>query len=321
MGVYHISGLGKSPGAITVPLTLVYLLQVAQTLGNETALKFFAHSGEIKRKSEGSREEYSGRPEAIIAFTSKELIDGKEKIKCTSKWFKITCNKEEKIHSPIQKYLENLFEYLEKNFSYRAGPLNLYLIEVNHLDFDDNFEKIGKTMKGLRDKEVWINMIGGSNQINISLLTAGTYTAVPSRYYYLFQNNIELLEPEIIDKPENVQELNNSVERIVENWRELPVFNLGLGELLRDIYNLFLYREAVNKEEIIKILYKHSLSSQFLAKLGRFLIYENDKIKKTFELDKFVNMWSKLDESPVSNFTEWRKLFEEKNILHHFTIT
>jgi hypothetical protein len=45
MGVYHISGVGFRPGAVTVPLTAVYILQIAQALGIEEAKEFFRYSG------------------------------------------------------------------------------------------------------------------------------------------------------------------------------------------------------------------------------------------------------------------------------------
>jgi hypothetical protein len=47
MGVYHISGFGKSPGALTVPAFQVYLLQIVQQLGIATA----------KQKGKGVRKE------------------------------------------------------------------------------------------------------------------------------------------------------------------------------------------------------------------------------------------------------------------------
>ncbi len=85
MGVYHISGLGTSPGALTMPLTAIYVLQVAQAVGFEEAERLFEHSGELGGK--GSFEKVRGLPEVVIAFTSKEVIEGKIYVRYLSKWF------------------------------------------------------------------------------------------------------------------------------------------------------------------------------------------------------------------------------------------
>jgi len=316
MGVFHISGLGRSPGAVTVPLTSIYLLHVAQTLGNIDASNFFVYSGEAMRKDSGSREMHPGKPETLITFTSKELLDGNIEIKYSSKWFNLNYYGKEKITRPIRKYFEDLFEYLMSTFEYKAAPLDIYFVEVDHRSFNDAFEKAGLTMKGLQDKEVWVNMIGGSNQLNIGLLAAGTYTAIPSRYYYLFQSEIDLLEPEEISKPKDERGLEKVVREIIDKWMELPMFNLGLGELLRDIYELFSIRESVGIKEVIKVLEeKHSLNRQFLAKLRRFLIFEDDRVRKRPDLDRFVHMWREIDRIQVSNFAEWKKKLEDMNIL------
>jgi len=321
MGVFHVSGLGRSPGAITVPLTSIYLLHVAQTLGNIDVSNFFVYSGEAVRKDRGSREIHPGKPEAIIAFTSEELLNGDIEIKCSSNWFNLNYSGKEKITEPTRKYFKKFFDYLRDTFGYYAAPLNLYFVRVDYLNFSEAFEMAGLTMKGLQDKEVWVNMIGGSNQLNIGLLAAGTYTAIPSRYYYLFQSKVDLLEPEGISKPKDKRELEKVVGDIISRWMELPMFNLGIGELLRDIYELFSIRESVSIREVTKVLEeKHSLNRQFLAKLRRFLIFEDDKVRKRSDLDRFVQMWRKIDNIQISNFTEWKKMLEEKNILHTISI-
>jgi len=51
MGVWHISGLGISPGALTVPTTSIYLLLKAAEEDESRACEFFDTSGErIKKK-------------------------------------------------------------------------------------------------------------------------------------------------------------------------------------------------------------------------------------------------------------------------------
>lgn len=69
MGVFHLSGLGLNPGAVTIPLTYTYFLLKQSKEGDLASQQFFAHSGE-------KQERLKGKPEAIIVFTSKEVISG-----------------------------------------------------------------------------------------------------------------------------------------------------------------------------------------------------------------------------------------------------
>ncbi|MDW7977157.1 MAG: hypothetical protein RMI35_11430, partial [Leptospiraceae bacterium] len=184
IGVYHILGLGQNPGALSMPLSVVLLLQIARR--NEKAKNFFKHSGEVKKS--GSYEMTKGGVECLIAFTSKEVIEGSKVFDCRSKWFNLNFEKRRKLEEIYSSFFGKFFNHTEKEFGVRPKEFKMFLIEVNYMDFEDCFKKIGITMRALRDKEVWANMIGGSNQINSTILVAGAYTATPSKYYYLFQD-------------------------------------------------------------------------------------------------------------------------------------
>ncbi len=70
MGVYHLMGLGLSPGAVTGPLT--YLAHRYQRW-NEDDQRFFARSGEAKQRKAGEK---VGDIQAIVLFTTHEVIRG-----------------------------------------------------------------------------------------------------------------------------------------------------------------------------------------------------------------------------------------------------
>jgi len=65
MGVWHISGLGISPGALTAPTASIYLLLKASEEGDPDARKFFETSGERDQNDGHLR----GFPEGFIIFT------------------------------------------------------------------------------------------------------------------------------------------------------------------------------------------------------------------------------------------------------------
>ena len=70
MGVYHLMGLGRSPGTIIGPIT--YLAHRYQRW-NEGDKQFFARSGEVKQRKAGKK---VGDIYALILFTTKEVLSG-----------------------------------------------------------------------------------------------------------------------------------------------------------------------------------------------------------------------------------------------------
>ncbi len=319
MGVYHVSGLGTSPGALTMPLSIVYILQAAAQLGNSNAKAFFAGSGEMERK--GSYEKIAGLPEYIIAFDSPEVIHGKMSLIYESKWFRMRGSKQEPIERPIVKYLTNLVSYLNDEFNVCLKlPKKLFLIETNYQDFEDSFEKMGITLEGLRRKEVWLNLIGGSNQMNLALLLSGSFTAIPSRYYYVFQNT-PMLEPSWIQKP-NKSNIATVVKDVMNRWYDLPPLDMGLGSIIEQLYNKFIEerRDRISKNELVQIL-KHknpNYSDEFIPKLirARYLVSaDSDTFAKGDMLDRVLAMFGKIVQSKVHNFSNWQKWAKEQGIL------
>lgn len=317
MGVYHVSGLGLSPGALTVPMTAVYLLHAAAETGHEGAEEFFALSGKLDS-------DYIPYPQVIIAFTSEEAINGGKELKYKSKWFTESSEKTEPISKPIAKYLGKLIEYLNEKFGIKFKKPEFYLVSVDYQSFEDAYYKIGVTFNGLRDKEVWVNLIGGSNQINISMFLAGAYTAVPTRYYYLFQNDITRLEPEWIEKPNSVATLHTCADEILSQWYRcsFPPFNLGIGMILRELYLLLQKRERVSEEEIVSILEKRGFDKMHIRKLigSGYLMPREKSFVKGPALDHIIGIWTRINQEEVDNFSKWKKWAEEKEILHEVEI-
>ena len=70
MGVYHLMGLGTSPGAVTAPLS--YLANRYKRWGKEDQ-GFFARSGEARHRAEKKK---SGDVQALVFFTTSEVLEG-----------------------------------------------------------------------------------------------------------------------------------------------------------------------------------------------------------------------------------------------------
>ncbi|MCS7141719.1 MAG: hypothetical protein NZ888_05995 [Candidatus Nitrosocaldus sp.] len=311
MGVYHISGLGRSPGALSVPLTTVYLLQLGQHMGFEDAERFFQYSGEME--GDGSHERIRGLPECIIVFTSAEVISGPSS-KCKSDWFNLSfeSTKLDKIYGD---FFGSLFTHMEHEFGFKASKFRFYLVKVNHTDFEDCFKKVGITMRCLERKEVWANMIGGSNQINAAILSAGAYAATVSNYYYIFQDNIQLLEPEFVEKPKRNSNIQELIERAMSRWYTLPIFNIDIGRVLRSINELFEGRRKINVKEIENALEELGYGKGIIPKLRRMLVFKGDTVERGDYFIKLYNIWTDIEETNIRNLSEWKKWCEGEGIL------
>ncbi len=310
LGVFHLSGLGLNPGALTVPLTYVYILLKATTKGNEKGTEFFALSGELSQ-------EIKGAPEYIIVFTSKEVISDKINVrnKARDTWF--NTNTENNMPKTIYKYLWKLWKELKddefKEFYNGMWIKGIYFVEVDHEDFDDCFYKIGVLMNSIRSKEVWVNMIGGTNQINIAMLVAGGLFAVPARYYYIFQYETGWLNPEI-NKPSMKKPEPEIIERLLDNWREIPIFHIDIGDIIKKLDELFQEREQpINIGELREKLGGYE---DILPKIrGRLVYIVGDKVFKGRLLGEVLNMKRKIEEEGINDFSSWKKWVSERKIL------
>lgn len=70
MGVYHLMGLGRSPGTVIGPLS--YLAHRYQRW-DDNDRSFFARSGEVRQRQKGDK---VGDIQAIVLFTTREVLSG-----------------------------------------------------------------------------------------------------------------------------------------------------------------------------------------------------------------------------------------------------
>lgn len=70
MGVYHLMGLGLSPGTVTGPLSYLARRYTRWSPDDE---RFFGRSGERDHREEGKK---VGSVQAVVLFTSPEVLSG-----------------------------------------------------------------------------------------------------------------------------------------------------------------------------------------------------------------------------------------------------
>jgi hypothetical protein len=155
-------------------------------------------------------------------------------------------------------------------------------------------------------------MIGGTNQINLSLLLAGTFHAVSSRYYYVFQSNTKLLHPEN-DKPDMRNPPYSYVRTILQKWYELPVFQLAIGGLINELNEKL--QPVMHVKELERLLQEHGLGKQYIAKIrGRLITLSGERVSSGPMLERIVELNKRINKG-IDNFTKWKKWGTERQIL------
>lgn len=312
MGVYHFAGLGTSPGAVTTPLTTIYLLLKAAENGNEDAANFFRYSGE-------AGQERRGAPENLLLFTSQEIIGGMN----VNRQLKSTLFPNQsytgRVTKILHKHLKRLTEELSLTNIYREGWVKkIYLVRVKHLDFDDCYTTANTFIYGCKEKECWINTQAGTNQINTSLIISSSYNLTAGKFYYIKQTQTELLDPDFL-KPEALKNPEKHVGQLLSAWGELPIIGLGLHEALRELSTLFEKKGKVNKSELEEILENHGLGRTAIAKLRPYLEITGNTVAKSERFDRltqvFTNRWPRGQQC----VNLWRAA-KERNVLYEIDV-
>lgn len=306
MAIFHLSGLGLNPGAVTVPLTYIYYLLRQSKEGYLDSQNFFAYSGEASEK-------LKGKPEALIVFTSKEVIKGDKQNEINDRLF--NTKRMKSALETITLYLTKLIKAhdLREEVFGDCGLRYFYAIEVDIKDFKDCYQKIYLTMKGLQDKEVECNLIGGSNQINISLMLASSMTGIASRLYYVFETNTSIMHPDYITSK------NQRVPVPPPNWHEIPPIFISMGDLIREMDSLGITSKPINISQIEAILRRLNLPKQFIAKLrGTWLLIKDDRVEAGPSLKHILELHNYLEKesTEIENFSKWESYFTKNGWLH-----
>jgi len=240
MGVYHLMGLGLSPGAVTGPIS--YLADQYNNWEKE-GKNFFSRSGKEEQRKKGEK---VGDIQAIVLFATKEVILGTDKKFYADKYIKNRLGhidtKEEK-SEPMKKVLEPL---LKEEWSKISGGRTtgcIFWCEVERRNFEETYKRIAQVVaslsqgSGKRGKEIWMNLTGGNNVINFALELAANLSGEVGRLYY-------------------VQATNENAEKCVRYtnkesyWVELPAMPLAMSDLTRAVLDILSQQESLSSQDI-----------------------------------------------------------------------
>jgi hypothetical protein len=229
MGVYHLMGLGLSPGAVTGPIS--YLAHRYQR-ENPEDLEFFARSGEAEQNPEEK-----GDIQGIVIFTTKEVLEGSDTqddlYYVDNPIGKVAKKPRTSLSLPMQAQLKKLLKSDWSNIrgkKHKREKGDIFWCEVDLRNTELTYDRIIKVVAALdnpgkRGKEVWSNLTGGNNVINFALQLATTFSSAIGRLYY-------------------VQAINEDAEKCVkftaedDYWVDLPVIPLVLSPLIEEVIKI-----------------------------------------------------------------------------------
>ncbi|SNB73770.1 hypothetical protein [Thermoflexus hugenholtzii] len=222
MGVYHLMGLGLSPGTVIGPLT--YLAHRYQRWNHEDQA-FFAGSGEAAPRQADQK---VGDIQALVLFTTREILQGDRPS------LEYIENPPGRVaQEPLQEggpMKEVLRTHLRREWPAIAGGRTegtVFWCEVDRRDIRTTYERVARVVAALagvggQGKEMWINLTGGNNVMNFALELAAILSGDVARLYY-------------------VQAADERAEKCLRftaedgYWVDLPILPLGLGRLRRAI--------------------------------------------------------------------------------------
>jgi len=241
MGVYHLMGLGRSPGTVIGPLT--YLAHRYQRW-NVDDQRFFARSGEASQRQAGQK---VGDVQALVLFTTPEILNGQVKA------FDYVDNPPGRITTAPQQSGESMKKVLSKLLS-REWPAisggrkegTIFWCKVDRRNIRTTYERVVRVVAALssvggQGKEMWANLTGGNNVINLALELAATLSGNVSRLYY-------------------VQAENEAAEKCVryiaeeDYWVDLPVMPLALDRVSLAVLDLLGQQRLAAKDLHGKLL-------------------------------------------------------------------
>jgi len=245
MGVYHLMGLGRSPGVVTGPLS--YLAHRYQRWNAEDQ-RFFGRSGERAQRTKGDK---VGDVQACVLFTTPEVLTGKDQSRPFASYDYVENPPGQITQGPRQQgapMKEVLARLLRREWLGISGGRisgDLFWCQVNRRDIRSTYERVVQVISALagvggQGHEMWINLTGGNNVINFALELAATLSGAVARCYYVQAEN---------------QIAESCVRFTAENgyWVDLPVMPLALGRLSHIILEL-LGREQMNTPRLYSTL-------------------------------------------------------------------
>lgn len=326
MGVFHFMGLGRSIGVVTCAID--YIEKALDKLNqeqnpSENLIKLFSGSGGINHT-----ELDKGKIEAIVLFTSKEVIDNEINA------FSYTGKDQP---SFVRNELVGILKKIWKRGDKDEGR-KIYWCEVEIDNFRDCLEKAIKvayrfSRPGKQGKEIWCNLTGGTNAINLALITMSELTGASIKTYLISQRKEyqrEISVPQQININPNQDEYFNTLPFLKTHLDNIHFYDI-LGtlkkkyerdndkvkteDLLGVLKSEIVFFNDVNEERFKKdfMLKLYGLGytnfdneGNWITNEGNAFLDELKVLEESFDIEEF--MQEKIDIVEESKEWEWFKV-------------
>ena len=212
MGVYHVSGLGKSPGAVCAALHYVH-----DRLGRRAIpdIEFFRSSGEWQHRgvTADEHQRHAGYLQGLVLLTTPELAQGMH----------VAYEEKGKKHEgAVLDVVRNRLVQLLPGLAGASASIEFCVISIPHRDFDLAFERAFAVLRALKPrgktgKEVWVNLTAGDNTLGLALSLAISLTGDVGRTYC---TNVAHGQEGRIEHPVSPGDLGTQKDRF---WIDVPV--------------------------------------------------------------------------------------------------
>lgn len=232
MGIHHILPLGMSPGVVTSPLAYIkhqYDRQNTEFFGRDS-------NRDAVKKTSG-----------IVIFTTRDIYEGKL---LDNNYVDNPIDSRQ--GKPIGKHTTKVIDVVKKYIRTEYGKMleeeraSVYWLEASSNDFDFNLMQLIKAFHVLSPvdsvgREIWVNLTGGTNIVNIALSTATALSGVTGRQYYTYveTDDVKFLRP-----------LNVGGAF----WCELPVLKLNFDLAYEVILRVLLEVEGAIEADLLSLV-------------------------------------------------------------------
>lgn len=205
--------------------------------------------------------------QALVLFTTREVIQGDEDARCSD--FDNTAGRTGGTLSWGDRMPELLRRILARELrraaSGRVG-VKLYWCEIERVHALVTFERVARAMHAARPpghvgKEVWINLTGGTNIVNLALQLAAALLGGSSRLYYLLSD-----DPRCLRHTVPRSDLGTERDRF---WVDIPVLRLRLDVAASAILEILEQQEhPIPDDELLSRLKSHAVAGSEFWQIG-----------------------------------------------------
>lgn len=294
MGVYHLMGLGRSPGAVAAAISY---LAARYERWDECDARFFATSGEFDQQ--GKR----GDVQALVLFTTAEVIAGKPEGRCAD-YIDNPCGQSRGKcghDDPVPRLLKRAMKSDLCRLGGGRADIPLFWCEIDLTDPFLTFARVAEVMHAAKrtgrvGKEIWINLTGGSNVVNLALQLSAALLGHPARIYYLLAGDTRCLRHTV-----PAAELGTERDGF---WVEIPALYMSLDASAAAILELIEREDRpLPDEELLAKLRNHP------ARWADFAALDLPALRRAYLLPMSANqLIARPEKHVVTAGREWATL-------------